>query len=141
MSEPRYRYLQTRTERGVLVLTPTPHRLEGDEMAQQVTDDTLAAVAHAGAKDVVVNMEHVEFLTSANFRPLLALRKKLLAENGQVVVCGLSDILQEIFEATKMISSSGSASSRVLFVSRPDVEAAVAYLAERQAAEGDGPKA
>ena len=75
-------------------------------MAQQVTDDTLAAVAHAGAKDVVVNMEHVEFLTSANFRPLLALRKKLLEAHGQVVLCGLTQILQDIFEATRMISSS-----------------------------------
>lgn len=128
MSEPRYRYLQTRTERGVLVLTPTPHRLEGDEMAQQVTDDTLAAVAHAGATDVVINMEHVEFLTSANFRPLLALRKKLLEAHGQVVLCGLTQILQDIFEATRMISSSGSASSRVLFAARPDVDSAVGYL-------------
>ena len=139
MSEPRYRYLQTRTERGVLVLTPTPARLEGDETARQLTDDMLAAVAHAGAKKVVVNMEHVRYLTSANFRPLLALRRTLPESGGRVVVCGLTGPVQEVFEATRMISTSGSASSRVLFEARPDVEAAVCYLLDDEPA-GDGLK-
>ncbi len=53
MSEPRYRYLKTRTERGVLVLTPTLSRLVGDEMGLQLTDDMLAAVACWIAKRVV----------------------------------------------------------------------------------------
>ena len=140
MSEPRYRYLQTRTERRVLVLTPTPKELKGDEIAQQLTDDMLKAVEHAGARDVVVNFEHIEFLTSANFRPLLALRKKLLEKSGQVVLCGLTPVLQDIFEATRMIGSGGSASSRVLFAARPDVDAAATHVLELQGSAGNAPK-
>lgn len=140
MSEPRYRYLQTRIERGVLVLTPTPARLEGDETARQLTDDMLAAVAHAGAKRVVVNLEHVQYLTSANFRPLLALRRTLPESGGRVAVCGLTPTVLEIFEATRMVSTHGSASSRVLFEAKADVEAAVSHLQDDQLA-GDAPKA
>ena len=139
MAEPRYRYLQTRTVRGVLVLTPTPARLEGDEMAQQVTDDILAAVAHAGAKRVVVNLEHVAYLTSANFRPLLALRRTLQPDGGRVMLCNLTTTLFEIFETTKMVSSHGSTTSGALFSTRPDVDAAVDALLTDQ--EGAAAKA
>ena len=60
MSEPRFRYLKTDTEKGVFVVTLTPPRLEGDDMAQTILTELLAAVAHAGANKGVVNLEHVE---------------------------------------------------------------------------------
>ena len=138
MSEPRYRYLKTRTERGVLILTPTPSQLKGDEMAQQLTDDMLAAVDHADAKRVVVNLEHVDYLTSANFRPFLALRKKLAA-GRRVVLCSLTKTAFEIFDTTKMVSSAGSASSDVLFLAVPDEESAVAAALNDSGAD-DAPK-
>ncbi len=138
MPEPRYRYLKTRSERGVLILTPTPAQLRGDEMAQQLTDDMLAAVEHADAKRVVVNLEHVAYLTSANFRPLLALRKKL-EPGGRIVLCSLTKTLFDIFETTKMVGSGGSSSSRALFLARPDEESAVAAALENEGA-GDAPK-
>ena len=123
MSQPRYRHLQTKSEQGVLVLTPTPSRLEGDEMAQNLVEDTQAAVAHAEAKKVVVNLEHVEYLTSANFRPLLALRKKLKEVGGRMALCGLSEVVVEMFKTTRLIGSEGA-----FFEVQPDVEAAVASL-------------
>ena len=110
-------------EQGVLVLTPTPARLEGDAMAQNLVEETQAAVAHADAKKVVLDMEHVEFLTSANFRPLLGLRKKLQEVGGRMVLCSLSSVVAEIFHTTRLIGSTGS-----LFEVEPDVDAAVARL-------------
>ena len=138
MSEPRYRYLKTRTERGVLILTPTPSQLRGDEIAQQLTDDMLAAVEYADAKRMVVNLEHVDYLTSANFRPFLALRKKVAA-GRRVVLCSLTKTALEIFEAMKMVSSAGSTSSDALFMVLPDEESAVAAALE-DAGSGDAPK-
>jgi anti-anti-sigma factor len=123
MSQPRYRHLQTRSEQGVLVLTPTPSRLEGDEMAQNLVEETQAATAHADAKKVVVNLEHVEYLTSANFRPLLALRKKLKEVGGRMALCGLSQVVVEMFQTTRLIGPKGA-----FFEVQPDVDAAVASL-------------
>jgi anti-anti-sigma factor len=123
MSQPRYRHLKTKSEQGVLVLTPTPSRLEGDAMAQSLVEETQAAVSHADAKKVVLDMEHVEYLTSANFRPLLALRKKLKEVGGRMVLCNLSPVVVEMFQTTRLIGSAGA-----FFEVQPDVDAAVASL-------------
>jgi anti-anti-sigma factor len=123
MSQPRYRHLKTSSEQGVLVLTPSPSRLEGDEMAQNLVEETQAAVAHADAKKVVVDLEHVQYLTSANFRPLLALRKKLKEVGGRMVLCSLSEVVLDMFQTTRLIGSAGA-----FFEVQPDVEAAVASL-------------
>jgi anti-anti-sigma factor len=123
MSQPRYRHLKTKSEQGVLVLTPTPSRLEGDAMAQSLVEETQAAVSHADAKKVVLDMEHVEYLTSANFRPLLALRKKLKEVGGRMVLCNLSPVVVEMFQTTRLIGSAGA-----FFEVQPDVDAAIASL-------------
>ena len=111
MSESRFRHLNTGTEQGVLVLTPSPARLVGDEMAQNLTNEMQSTVSQAAAKNVVVNLEHVEYLTSANFRPFLALRKQLLEVGGRMVLCNLSPSLRVIFEATRLVGSRGAARS------------------------------
>mgnify|MGYP001412630451 CR=1 FL=1 len=133
MSEHRYRHLQTDVEKGVLVLTPSPSRLEGDDLAQQLVEETLAAVADAGADKVVINLEHVESLTSANFRPFLALRKQLKASGGRLVLCNLSGSVLQAFQITRLVSTAGSSSA--FFESRPDVASAVASLAGDPAAD------
>ena len=127
MSEHRYRHLQTRVAQGVLILTPSPSRLEGDAMAQSLVEETQAAVADAGTDKVVFNLEHVESLTSANFRPFLALRKQLKASGGRLVLCNLSGSVLQAFQVTRLVSSAGSSSA--FFESQPDVDAAVASLA------------
>ena len=92
-------------------------------MAQSLVDETQAAVAHDDAKKVVVDLEHVEFLTSANFRPLLALRKKLIGVGGRMVLCNLSPVVVEMFQTTRLIGSAGA-----FFEVQPDLDAAVASL-------------
>ena len=138
MSDLRYRYLKTGVEQGVLVLTPSPSRLEGDSMAQTLVEDMQAAVALAGADKVVIDLEHVQYLTSADFRPFLALRKHLQEKGGRMMLCNLSPVVLELFEATKLIGSKGS--STVIFEAQPDVAAAVAFLLNKQESPAE-PKA
>src|SRR4051812_39079999 len=102
MPERRYRYLKTEIEQGALILTPSPSRLEGDALAQLLVEDMTHAVADARADKVVVNLEHVDALTSANFRPFLALRKQLQESGGRLVLCNLSDGVLQAFELTKL---------------------------------------
>ncbi len=96
-------------------------------MAQSLVEETQAATAHADAKKVVVNLEHVEYLTSANFRPLLALRKKLNEVGGRMALCGLSPVVVEMFQTTRLIGAKGA-----FFEVQPDVNAAVASLLRDQ---------
>ena len=125
MSEPRYRHLKTDADQGVLILTLSPSRLEGDTMAQNLVEEMEAAVAHAGADKVVVNLEHVRYLTSANFRPFLALRKRLQTSGGLLALCSLSPPVEEIFQITRL---AGTGPSLALFHVQADVPAAVAAL-------------
>ena len=126
MSELRYRYLKTSVDQGALILTLSPTQLTGDGMAQTLTEEMQAAVAVAGADKVVLDLEHVQFVTSANIRPFLALRKNLLEKGGEMVLCNLSEPTLEIFQAVRLVRSSGS--GQVLMESQPDVASAVAFL-------------
>lgn len=131
MTEPRFRYLQTAIEQGALVVTFTPPRLEGDEMAHTILEELQAALAQAGTNKLVINLEHVLYLTSAHFRPFLAIRKQLLGAGGRMVLCSLSPLVLESFGVTRMIGSSSAASG--YFETAPDVEAALAQLAKGSA--------
>jgi anti-anti-sigma factor len=126
MSELRFRYLKTRMEQGVVIVTLTPARLEGDSMAQSIVEEMQAAVALSGVDKVVVDLEHLQYLTSANFRPFLSLRKHLMEKGGRMVLCNLSDPVLQIFQVTRLIRSTGSAT--VFFEVQPDVASAIAFL-------------
>lgn len=131
MSELRFRYLKTSVDQGVLILTLSPSRLEGDSMAQTLVEEMQAAVALAGTDKVVFDLDHVQYLTSANFRPFLALRKHLQEKGGEMALCNLSPPVVEIFQVTRLLRTTGSAT--VVFEAKPDVASAVAFLLRAKA--------
>jgi anti-anti-sigma factor len=128
--QPRYRYLKIDTVQDVLVVTLAPSKLEGDDMAQCILMDLQAAVAHAKADKVVLNLEHVEYLTSANFRPFLGLQKQLKAAGGRMVLCGLTERVLEMFQLMRLLGPTPPYSG--YFEAQPDVDAAVARLTDNR---------
>ncbi|HEV3262540.1 MAG TPA: STAS domain-containing protein [Gemmataceae bacterium] len=126
MSEKTYRYLRCRTEQGVLVLTITEPRVQGDDVAETLRQEMLAAVDESGSSKVVIDFRHAEYISSAAFRPLLALRRKLQETGGRIMLCGLSETVGDVFYTTRMISDGGTVSP--LFEMEPDEAAAIARL-------------
>jgi anti-anti-sigma factor len=126
MAEPQYRLLKTGTEQGVLVLTITEPQIEGDEVARALQQELLAAVAAAGARKVVIDLQHVKYISSVAFGPLLHLRRKLQEVDGRFYVCGLSPMVGDVFYTTRMVSPSGTFVAP--FEMQPDVAAAIAAL-------------
>ena len=126
MPESATRHLQVRQEDGVLVLTITDVRVEGEDAAEALRQEMLAAVAEAGADKVVVNFQHTRYISSAAFRPLLSLRRRLQEANGRLMICGLNPVVGDVFYTTKMVSPDGS--SVAVFEMEPTVAAAVARL-------------
>jgi anti-anti-sigma factor len=125
MSEPTYRHLTSRTEQGVLVLTLTVPQIRGDELAEELRDELLAAAADADR--VVLDMHRVGYISSVAFRPLLQLHGALKERGGRIVLCQLAEQVLEVLHLTRLISTSRS--SRAPFEERPDVAAALASLA------------
>lgn len=120
------RHVQARYEDGVLVLTITDARVEGEEVAEALRQEMLAAVEAAGADQLVVDFRHTRYISSAGFRPLIALRRRLQATDGRLVVCGLSPVVGHVFYTTRMVSPDGS--SAAVFEMEPTASAAVARL-------------
>ena len=127
MSEVTFHHLKHWVERGVLVLTILEAELRGDAAIEGLKEELFEAVERYGAGRVVLDLHQVRYLASAGFQPLITLHRKLQDTGGQMVLCGLSPILTEVFRVTKLMRS--SASSAGPFESEPDVPAAVARLA------------
>ena len=63
---------------------------EAQQHLDQLQDD--------GTDKIVVNFEAVDYVSSAGLRVLLATAKRLGATGGDLRICGLNEIVNEVFE-------------------------------------------
>src|SRR6266508_955839 len=96
MTEPNYSLFESRTEKGVLVLTLRGPDLQDEETATKLLKELLAVVDEFEADRAVLDFEQIKFLSSVAFRPLLHLRKKLQERNGRMMLSGLSPVVGDI---------------------------------------------
>ena len=52
----------------------------------------------AGATQIVINLENLNYVSSAGLRILLATANKLRAGGGELRLCCLNEIVEEVFE-------------------------------------------
>ena len=121
------RYLSSRTEQGVLVLTLTQPQLRGDALAHALRRQLQEAVDRAGALQVVLDFRRVTALSSEALRPLLSLRRHLREAGGRLVLCNLSPAVGEVFHATRQVGLDRLSTGA--FEVCPDVPSAIASLA------------
>jgi anti-anti-sigma factor len=113
-------------EQGVLILTITQESIQGEEIAHKLREEMRLAVEQAGIQRVVVDLHNTRYMSSVAFWPLLSLRKQLLEAGGRLLICGLSEDIEDIFRTTRMINSGGETDAP--FEVAPDAAAAVARL-------------
>ncbi len=118
----------------VVVLTVTEDQILGDELADVLRDQLLAVAVQSQARNAILDFQHVKFLSSAGFRPLLSLHRLLRQQNGKLLLCGLCPEVYEIFEVTRLICTKGV--TRAPFEVFPDVPSAVASLFKPPPADG-----
>src|SRR5262245_43582627 len=108
MEETVFRHLTSESSDGVLVLTLTDTQLRGDELADELWDELLAALTASDANRVVLDFRNVTFLSSVAFRPLLRLHSEVKGRGGRVAVCNLGPDVAEVLHLTQVVSSRGS---------------------------------
>jgi anti-anti-sigma factor len=108
------------------VLSIAEPQLERDALIEALRRELLAAVEPAAGQKVVLDFQRVRLFSSAAFRPLISLRRKLEETGSRLVLCNLSPVVTKSFQATRLISSSRS--STASFVVQPSVDAAIASL-------------
>ena len=62
--------------------------------AQQYLDEVLAA----GGRRVLLDFEHLEFMSSAGLRVLLGVAKSLAGTGGELRICSLDRNVREVFK-------------------------------------------
>lgn len=129
MSKPEYRHLSC----SIVVLTLSEPQLQGDPISEELRADLLDAVERTGAHHVVLDFQHVIFLSSVAFRPLLSLHRKLKERGGRLVLCGMKDRVAEVFHVTRLVSTTGT--SGAPFELQADAAAAVLSIYQRAAGQ------
>jgi len=85
-------------------------RLDADS-AEEIKK-RLEEVVDQGRADLVLDLAGVDYLSGAGLRVILSLAQKICLTEGRLVLSGLNDYLQEVFDSTRSSSFLSIASSQ-----------------------------
>lgn len=71
-----------------------------DAVGTEAAIESVHAAIDAGARHVLLDMGSVNFLSSSGLRALLLVRKKLMAQGGELRLCALRPQVREVFAIT-----------------------------------------
>jgi len=69
-----------------------------DTATSPETESRLRNVVGDGASKLVIDFQDVDFVSSAGLRVLLVAAKMLRGSGGEMRVCGLNEVVQEVFD-------------------------------------------
>lgn len=67
-------------------------------------DQELEALADAGERNVVLDMQETNYISSMALRALLKMAKRMNAEDGRFVLRNVSESVREVFDVTNFTS-------------------------------------
>src|ERR1700716_1018905 len=80
---------------GVLIVEP---RGRIDASGSKPFGDRLSEVIRSGSHHVLIDLQHILYITSAGFRSLLIARKLVDELQGKLVLCGMSSEVRRLFD-------------------------------------------
>ena len=101
--------IETRSVYDVLVVDMSG-RL--DSMSSGDAGDRIVDIAKGEHKRVLLNLEKLEYVSSAGLRVLLLLAKQMRADKGSLALCGLGDRVRQVFELAGFLPLFRIASTR-----------------------------
>jgi anti-anti-sigma factor len=80
--------------------------IEGRLDAVTVTEleETLFPFLDTNKANVLINLDDLDYISSAGLRVFLLAVKKVKAQDGKIVFCSLSENVKEVFEITGLLS-------------------------------------
>jgi anti-sigma B factor antagonist len=64
----------------------------------------LKQLIEEGARKILVNFEALEYISSAGLHILLTAAKQLKSVDGELRVCGLNEVVKEVFEISGFVT-------------------------------------
>jgi anti-anti-sigma factor len=76
-------------------------------------DKEISRLIEDGNHRILFNLKEVNFVSSAGLRVLLGTAKKLRTSGGKMMVCGLNDVVQEVFDISGFASTTSCRKSSI----------------------------
>ncbi len=73
-----------------------------EEAEIKALQDSLMSVVEGDAKNYILDFSNIQFLSSAVLGLLIRLSKKVYEQNGELVLCNISNKIMEVFKITKL---------------------------------------
>jgi anti-anti-sigma factor len=74
-----------------------------DTTTSAAVEEALRRTVDAGGRELVVDLEGVDYISSAGLRVFLVLAKRLRNEQGRLVLCGLPEPVRQVFHLAGFI--------------------------------------
>ncbi len=107
----------------ILVLTPQVDQMRDTDVCYSIRDRMIDLVSQIDHRRVVIDMQHINFVSSVGILAFLNLRRAVPNSGERIVFCNLSDSLMGMFRICKLISDNPDDPSP--FVSVDTLESAV----------------
>ena len=104
---------------GVAIIAPVGRV---DTTTSAALEDAVRRSVDAGARDLLVDLAGVEYISSAGLRVFLVLAKRLRDLRGRLVLCGMTQPVRQVFRLAGFMP---------LFIVEPSREGARAHFAPR----------
>ena len=80
---------------GVTIVEP---RGRMDTTGAKPFGDRVVALIRSGSQRVLIDLKHIQYISSAGFRALLIANKQSAETKGKLVLCGMSAEVRRMFE-------------------------------------------
>ena len=112
-------YFQLAHEQDVTIARCTLRRLTEEENLEEVGHELFSLVDQYDRRKIVLDLETVEFLTSAALGKFITLHRKLHRHQGRLILCRLVPQVKEVMRLSRLID---------YFTTAADVPAAMIEL-------------
>jgi len=69
-----------------------------DHLTSPITQEKLIELIDQGGRKIVVNFKNLDYISSAGLRVLLSTVKQLKNFGGEIRICSLNEIVEEVFD-------------------------------------------
>jgi anti-anti-sigma factor len=74
-----------------------------DALSAKDFDGRADEILARGHKLIIIDLKDLEYISSAGFRSMLMLAKKVKAIDGRLVLCGLDGLVKNVFEVSGFV--------------------------------------
>ncbi len=89
--------IKTRKESKAMIVTPNGRM---DAISSPEVEKTVVDIISKGEKFIILNMENIDYISSAGLRVVLTIAKNSKTAGGEAYITGLRPSVEEIFKLT-----------------------------------------